>query len=351
ATISQDTASAFIASQSNSSQIKFEDINQIDEDDMEEMDIKWNMALLSMRADKFWKRTGKKISIQGSDVAGFDKSKVECFNCHKMGHFARECRAPRNQERVRKESYRQGSKAEEKSSKALMAIDGVGWDWSYMANEEDHALVADGETPTEFALMANNENKVFDNSLCSKECRKNTKSLNNKIDELKNDIEELKNDLYEANVYRHSYKLGIDQLEVRIAEYKEREVKYIETIRSLERDKECNLGKINKLTSDVETLQDENDLRSKKVKEGLGYNAVPPPAADLYLSPKKDLSWTGLPEFVDDTMTDYSRPSPTVASTSAEDQNKDTSASEETASTNPSKPFIKFVKPKDSQKF
>nr|GFB64427.1 hypothetical protein [Tanacetum cinerariifolium] len=38
--ISQDTASAFIASQSNGSQIKFEDINQIDEDDMEEMDIK-----------------------------------------------------------------------------------------------------------------------------------------------------------------------------------------------------------------------------------------------------------------------------------------------------------------------
>nr|GFD03669.1 hypothetical protein [Tanacetum cinerariifolium] len=79
--ISQDTANAFIASQSN---------------------------------DKFWKRTGKKISIQGSDVAGFDKSKVECFNCHKMGHFPRECRAPRSQERVRKESYRQGSKAEEK---------------------------------------------------------------------------------------------------------------------------------------------------------------------------------------------------------------------------------------------
>nr|GFC73966.1 hypothetical protein [Tanacetum cinerariifolium] len=167
ATISQDTASAFIASQSNGSQIKFKDINQINEDDMEERD------------------TGKKISIQGSDVAGFDKSKVECFNCHKLGHLARECRAPRSQERVRKVNYRQGSKAEEKSSKALMAIDGVGWDWSYMANEEDHALVADGETPTEFALMANNENKVFDNSLCSKDSRKNTESLNNKIDELK----------------------------------------------------------------------------------------------------------------------------------------------------------------------
>nr|GFC70578.1 hypothetical protein [Tanacetum cinerariifolium] len=52
ATISKDTASAYIASQSNGSQIKFEDINQIDKDDMEEMDIKWSMALLSMRADK-----------------------------------------------------------------------------------------------------------------------------------------------------------------------------------------------------------------------------------------------------------------------------------------------------------
>nr|GFD40426.1 hypothetical protein [Tanacetum cinerariifolium] len=40
ATISQDTANAYIASQSNGSQIKFEDINQNDEDDMEEIDIK-----------------------------------------------------------------------------------------------------------------------------------------------------------------------------------------------------------------------------------------------------------------------------------------------------------------------
>nr|GFC83285.1 hypothetical protein [Tanacetum cinerariifolium] len=81
--------------------------------------------------------------------------------------------------------------------------------------------------------------------------------------------------------------------------------------------------------------------RSEKVKEGLGYNVVPPPAADLYLSPKKDLSWTGLPGFVDDTVTDYSRPSPTVASTSAEVQNKDSFTSEDDASPNIPKPFVK----------
>nr|GEX14044.1 hypothetical protein [Tanacetum cinerariifolium] len=65
-----------------------------------------------------------------------------------------------SQSNGRKESYRQGSKAKEKTLKALMAINGVGWDWSYMANKgEDHALVADGEAPTEFALMANTKSK------------------------------------------------------------------------------------------------------------------------------------------------------------------------------------------------
>nr|GFC28053.1 hypothetical protein [Tanacetum cinerariifolium]GFC60486.1 hypothetical protein [Tanacetum cinerariifolium] len=72
-----------------------------------------------------------------------------------MAYFARECRAPRSQDRGRRENYKQGSKIEESTPKALMAIDGVGWDWSYMANEgENHASIADEKAPTEFILMA-----------------------------------------------------------------------------------------------------------------------------------------------------------------------------------------------------
>ncbi|GJX28280.1 putative ribonuclease H-like domain-containing protein [Tanacetum coccineum] len=53
ASLSHDTVCAFIATQPNGSQIKYEDITQIDDDDIEEMDIKWNLALLSMRADRW----------------------------------------------------------------------------------------------------------------------------------------------------------------------------------------------------------------------------------------------------------------------------------------------------------
>nr|GEY81381.1 ribonuclease H-like domain-containing protein [Tanacetum cinerariifolium] len=89
--------------------------------------------------------------------------------------------------------------------------------------------------------------------------------------------------------------------------------------------------------------------RSDKNKEGLGYTDVPPPPAQLYLSFKKDLSWTGLPECADDTVTDYSRLSPTVESTSEDDQNRNPSVSENVPSPIIPKPFIKFVKPKYSQ--
>ncbi|GKD37293.1 ribonuclease H-like domain-containing protein [Tanacetum coccineum] len=70
-------------------------------------------------------KTSRKITINGSDIAGYDKSKVECFNCHKMGYFARKCRGPRNQDSRNKkqDSSRRTVNVEETSSKAMVGID------------------------------------------------------------------------------------------------------------------------------------------------------------------------------------------------------------------------------------
>nr|GEW69775.1 hypothetical protein [Tanacetum cinerariifolium] len=89
--------------------------------------------------------------------------------------------------------------------------------------------------------------------------------------------------------------------------------------------------------------------RFGKNKEGLGYSVVPTPA-QVYSPPKKDMSWTGLPEFADDTITDYSRPSSSIESNSSDLQNCNTFVSEngESSESIMSKPMIKFVKAADS---
>nr|GEU73832.1 ribonuclease H-like domain-containing protein [Tanacetum cinerariifolium] len=91
---------SFFASQSFSPQLDNEDLKQIDVDDLEEMDLKWQMAMLTMRARKFLQKTGRNLGVNGPTSMGFDMAKVECYNCHRKGHFARECRSPKDSRRT-----------------------------------------------------------------------------------------------------------------------------------------------------------------------------------------------------------------------------------------------------------
>nr|GEW19977.1 ribonuclease H-like domain-containing protein [Tanacetum cinerariifolium] len=77
--------------ESNSPQLDNNDLKQIDAGDLEEMDLKWQMAMLTMRARRFLQRTGRNLGANGTTSIGFDMSKVECYKCHKRGHFTREC--------------------------------------------------------------------------------------------------------------------------------------------------------------------------------------------------------------------------------------------------------------------
>ncbi|GKD99778.1 ribonuclease H-like domain-containing protein [Tanacetum coccineum] len=300
---------------------------------------------------------------------------VECFNCHKLGHFARECRAPRSQDRSRRESYKKEPKVEEPSHKAMMAIDGIGWDWSFMAEEnealENQTLIAEEVVPIEFALMAmsssSSDNEVYDDSYCSKSYRKNTENLTTKISKLREELFDSESDLC-------NYKRGLSQVEARLVEFKINESKFCKKIRVLERDLELKDYKIENLTNELEEVKKERyDIDSKlekfvnsskdldqmlesqklgKDKKGVGfdeYRAVPPPPAQVYSSPMLDLSWTCLPEFADNTVTNYTRPIPSVDVTndvrSELDGNNLTVCEHRGTSSNVvSKPIINFMK-------
>nr|GEW00400.1 putative ribonuclease H-like domain-containing protein [Tanacetum cinerariifolium] len=121
-------------------QLDHEDLEQIDEFELEDMDLKWQMAMISTRLKKFYKKTRKKVHFVAKEPVGFDKSKVECFNCHNTKHFAIECRSKGNQDSRRRDGGNTRYKARDNGKrstkqgehKAMVTIDGEGSD------TEDH---------------------------------------------------------------------------------------------------------------------------------------------------------------------------------------------------------------------
>nr|GEX81924.1 ribonuclease H-like domain-containing protein [Tanacetum cinerariifolium] len=126
--LSNDVIYSFFASQSSSPQLDNKDLKQIDADDLVEMDLKWQMAMLTMRARKFLQKTGRNLGVNGPTSMGFDMAKVECYDCHKKGHFARECRSPKDSRRTAvAEPQRRSVPIETSTSNALVSqCDGTG---------------------------------------------------------------------------------------------------------------------------------------------------------------------------------------------------------------------------------
>ncbi|GJV63545.1 ribonuclease H-like domain-containing protein [Tanacetum coccineum] len=237
---------AFFASQPNSPQLDNEDLQQIHPDDLEEMDLRWQMAMLTMRARRFLKNTGRKFSVNGTETIGFDKSKVECYNCHKRGHFARECRAPRNQENRNRENTRRVVPVETTTSNALVSCDGSGYDWSDQAEEG----------PTNFALMAysstSSNSEVSTDSNCSSSCLENVKIL-------KEQNEQLLKDLRTSKLNAITYKTGLESVEARLLVYKKNESVYEEDIKVLKHEIHLREVAITELRRKLDLAQKQKD--------------------------------------------------------------------------------------------
>ncbi|GJZ87638.1 ribonuclease H-like domain-containing protein [Tanacetum coccineum] len=142
----QTSSYSLLASQSSCPQLDHEDLDQVDEYDLEEMDLKWQVAMISMRIKKFYKKTGRKLQFDAKEPVGFDKTKVECYNCHKTGHFARECRT--KEDNRRRDGWNPGNKdgsrtGKKEESKALVTVDGESVDWTtHSEDDENYAFMA-----------------------------------------------------------------------------------------------------------------------------------------------------------------------------------------------------------------
>nr|GEX69603.1 hypothetical protein [Tanacetum cinerariifolium]GFA02317.1 hypothetical protein [Tanacetum cinerariifolium] len=273
--------------------------NAIDVDDLKEMDLRWQMAMLTMRARRFLQKTGRNLSDNGPTSMGFDMSKVECYNCHRKGHFARECRSP-------KDSRRNG------------------------ATEPQRRTVP---VPS-----------------CSKACSKAYAQLHTQYDKLSDDFRKSQFDVF-------PYQAGLESVEARLLVYKQNESVLEENIKLLNIEVKLRDTALVTLGQKLEKAgQERNDLKlklekfqtsSKKLtkllacqtneKHGLGYfssesdyescspsslsdrsqpsggyHVVPPPITGTFMPPKPDLVFHTTPTAIEtDHLAFNVQPSPT----------------------------------------
>ncbi|GKC88263.1 ribonuclease H-like domain-containing protein, partial [Tanacetum coccineum] len=274
---------------------------------LEEMDLRWKMAMLTMRARRFLKNKGRKLTINGNETISFDKSKMECYNCHKRGHFARDCRASRNQDNKNKESSRRSVPMETSTSTALVSCDGLGvYDWSDQSEEGPN-----------YALMA-----YLSSSSDSKDIQ---------VGEIT--IRELRKKLEKIQKEKDSIQFNVDKFE--------------NASKSLNKLIECQIV--------------------DNCKKGLGYekyNAVPPPYTGNFMPPTPDLSFTGLDEFVNKPVVENrksdeevskvvrkSDDSPIIEDWVSDSEEENVSQTKtEKKTVKPSIAKIEFVKPKQQEK-
>nr|GEV81925.1 hypothetical protein [Tanacetum cinerariifolium] len=210
-------------------------VDTLNADDLEEMDLKWQMAMLTMRARRFLQRIGRNLGSNGTTSIGFDMSKVECYNCHRRGHFARECRSPRDTRN--KDTQRRNVPVENSTSNALV---------SQCSSSSDNEVAS-----------------------CSKACTKAYATLQYHYDKLTNDLRKSQFDVL-------SYKTGLESVEARLV------------FNGIVFDSDELISYESDVSMPPSPVHD-------RYKSGEGYHVVPPPYTRIFIPPTPDLVFHDAP--------------------------------------------------------
>ncbi|GJX19786.1 hypothetical protein Tco_0222463 [Tanacetum coccineum] len=209
------------ANGSNSPQLDDEDLEQIDHDDLEEMDIKWQV-LIKLSAHQAPRNQGN-----GNRNAGY-----------------------RSRDNTRSTVPVETSDALVVQDNALIVQDELGYDWSYIAQDE----------PIEFALMAYTSNSSGSDTevqSCSKNCVKTYEKLQKQFDEQRQTLSK-------ANLEIVAYQLGLESVEAQLVVHQKNEVVYEEKIAVLEFEVKDKSNAITRLKNQLdETLREKDDLKAK----------------------------------------------------------------------------------------
>ncbi|GJZ74837.1 ribonuclease H-like domain-containing protein, partial [Tanacetum coccineum] len=269
-----------------------EDLLQIDEDAMEEIDIRWQVAMITARIRKFMRKTGRPIDLKPKNGITFDKSKIECFNCQKLGHFARECRFAKYQEnRANGRQEKRIVAIEDSNSKALVATDNnedIDWtkefdaepvtfammalteveqdDWSMEFDAEHVHFGQDGlgdfdwsnkadDTPVSLALMATNSEVPY----CSK-CSKSYKKLLESYQTERDNFQKARTEIL-------GYQMSLESLEVILKTHEKNEYAWGDKYEQMEYDLKIRDLKLEEKQKELDqALKERDDFKVKLEK-------------------------------------------------------------------------------------